>query len=50
MEEQHEIIIPVFTSKQSASTAHSFVPKPAVKLTVNDVEIANPQADVPFPV
>lgn len=39
MEEQHEIITPVFTSKQSASTAHSFVPKPAAKLTVNDIEM-----------
>ena len=50
MEEQHEIITPVFKSKKTPSTAHSFIPKPAAKLTVNDVEMTNPQADVTIPV
>lgn len=39
MEEQHEIITPVFKSKQTPSAAHQFVPKPAAKLTANDIEM-----------
>lgn len=39
MEEQHEIITPVFKSRQTSTTMHSFIPKPAAKLTVNDIEM-----------
>lgn len=39
MEGQHEIITPVFKSKQASNASHQFVPKPAAKLTVNDIEM-----------
>lgn len=39
MEEQHEIITPVFKSKSSNFNKHAFVARPAVKVQVNDVEL-----------
>ena len=39
MEEQHEIITPVFKSKPSNFKKHAFTARPAVKVQVNDVEL-----------
>lgn len=39
MEEQNEIITPVFKSKPSNLKKHGFTARPAVKVQVNDVEL-----------
>jgi hypothetical protein len=39
MEEQNEIIKPVFKSKPSSFKKHGFNARPAIKVQVNDVEL-----------
>lgn len=39
MEEQNEIITPVFKSKPSNFKKHTYTARPAVKVSVNEVEL-----------